>query len=96
MIGRSNYFSYQGIRKVFTSLIGGLTGAFRLTSGSGGSLSLWERVGVRGYKIQSSSKIPTRLIAQAIVVGTDQTIICCFTSLIPIILLTTQNMLSLK
>lgn len=35
-------------------------------------------------------------IAQAMVVGTDQTTICCLTSETPIMRLTTQNRLSLK
>ena len=35
-------------------------------------------------------------MAQAMVVGMDQTIICCLTSEIPIMRLTTQNRLSLK
>lgn len=48
------------------------------------------------YSSQSSNTTPHRLIARAIVVGTDHTIICWRTSLMPIIRLTTQNMLSLK
>lgn len=53
-------------------------------------------VGGKRYSSQSSNTTPHRLIAQAIVVGTDHTIICWRTSLMPIIRLTTQNMLSLK
>ncbi len=53
-------------------------------------------LGGKRYSSQSSNTTPHRLIAQAIVVGTDHTIICWRTSLMPIMRLTTQNMLSLK
>ncbi|OTA15042.1 hypothetical protein Xvie_01686 [Xenorhabdus vietnamensis] len=48
------------------------------------------------YITRSRSKTPHNPIPHAIVVGIDQTIICCFASLMPIILLTIQNKLSLK
>ncbi len=53
-------------------------------------------LGGKRYSSQSSNTTPHRLMAQAIVVGTDHTIICWRTSLMPIMRLTTQNMLSLK
>jgi hypothetical protein len=43
-----------------------------------------------------SRATPVPPMAQAMVVGMDQTIICCLTSEIPIMRLTTQNRLSLK
>lgn len=43
----------------------------------------------------ATSKV-TNEVAQAIVVGTDQTMTCSLTSVIPNMRLTTQNKLSLK
>ncbi len=48
------------------------------------------------YMTRLSSNTPHSPIPHAIVVGIDQTIICCLTFLIPIIRLTTQKKQSLK